>query len=530
MADPAPSGILPARRSGPRWWPLWLLCTAEFAWLLWVWQGPAIQRQEQVLRTGGGLLVGFVLLVVWLLAWSRLRWKVRLGALLVLFGATALPAVLFRVSGVTGDLVPVVTWRWKAASLPTPRPPQSAPAAHGSKTSGVQLPADFAGFPQFLGPNRDGVIPGPPLARDWKAEPPQLLWRLAVGEGYSGFAIAGERAISLEQHGESEVVVCRHVLSGATLWRHEHPSRFENSLGGIGPRTTPTVVGERVFALDAKGTLRALDLSSGRLLWQRDILADAGTKAPEWGLAGSPLVVNDLVVAHPGGTGHSLSAYRTDTGQPAWAAGDSRAGYSSPQLVTLLGQPQIVIFNHDGVASHAPADGKLLWTYPWTNAAQHVTDPRVVAPNRFVVSTGYGAGADLVELSRDAQGVWKTNRLWHSQRLKSKFASLVVREGFLYGLDDGRLTCMDLASGEPRWKGDRIGHGQVLLAGDLLVVTAENGEVILLEATPDAARELGRFAALSGKMWNPPALAPPLLIVRTEKEAACYRLPLAKGK
>jgi outer membrane protein assembly factor BamB len=193
----------------------------------------------------------------------------------------------------------------------------------------------------------------------------------------------------------------------------------------------------------------------------------------------------------------------------------------------LLGEPQILIFNHEGVASHAVADGAVLWTYPWTKAAQHVSDPRVVASNRFVVSSGYGAGADMVELSRDETGGWKTNRVWHSRRLKSKFASLIAHEGHLFGLDDGRLTCLDLATGEPRWKGERVGHGQVLRAGNLLVVTAENGEVLLLEASPAAPRELGRFAALEGKMWNPPALAPPFLIVRTEKEAACYRLPLA---
>jgi len=169
----------------------------------------------------------------------------------------------------------------------------------------------------------------------------------------------------------------------------------------------------------------------------------------------------------------------------------------------------------------------VLWTYPWNPASQHVADPRVIAPDRLVVSTGYGGGADLIQLSREAEGEWKTSRIWHSQRLKSKFASLVLRDAFLYGLDDGRLTCIDLATGEPRWKGERVGHGQVLLAGDLLFVSAENGEVLLMEATPEAARELSRFPAVEGKMWNPPALAPPFLIVRTEKEAACYRLAVA---
>jgi outer membrane protein assembly factor BamB len=348
--------------------------------------------------------------------------------------------------------------------------------------------------------------------------------------GYSGFSIAGPRAISLEQLGDNEVVVCRDLLTGATLWTDADPTRFENSVGGVGPRTTPAVAGERVFVLGATGHLRALDLKTGRKLWQRDTLADAGTKVADWGMSGSPLVVDDLVIVHPGGPGHSLAAYRLETGEPAWAAGDARAGYSSPQLVTLLGEPQFLIFNHEGVASHARADGKVLWTFPFTKAAQHVADPRVVAANRFVVSAGYGAGADLVEIARDGEGRWTTNRLWHTQRLKSKFGSLVLLDGFLYGLDDGRLTCIDLATGEPRWKGERVGHGQVLLRGDHLFVTAENGEVLLQQATPEAARVLTRFPALAGKMWNPPALALPYLLVRTETEAACYQLPLADSE
>ena len=505
-----------SQKKTPRWWPLWLIFVAGALVVALIWLGPASQRQEQVIKTAGVVVVVVLLVLLWLLAFSRLRWRLRLAAAALLIALLLLPFALFRFGGFSGDLVPLVTPRWKSVS-------PSATTAPIDR----QLPREWRGFPQCLGPTRDGIIPGGPLARDWRTHPPELLWRVPVGEGYAGFAMAGALTICLEQDGENELVVCRDLFTGATLWTHADRARFENSLGGIGPRTTPAIVDDRLFALGATGHLRCLELGTGRLIWQRDIVKDAGASRPEWGIAGSPLVVNGLVIVHPGGQGHSLAAYHAATGEPAWAAGDARAGYSSPQFVTLLGDPQIVIFNHDAVAGHALADGRPLWKYPWTHAAQHVSDPRIVAGDQFVVSTGYGAGADRVQLSRDAQGEWKTMRLWHSQRLKSKFASLIFRDGFIYGLDDGRLTCIDLAGGEPRWKGDRVGHGQLLLVGDLLVVTAENGEVRLVEARPDAVNEVGRFAALEGKMWNPPALAPPFLIVRTEHEAACYRLPLA---
>jgi outer membrane protein assembly factor BamB len=502
------------KRRGARWWPLALILVLEVVAFIAIWNGPAIQRQERVMRSGAAILIGVVLVLLWLLFFSRMRWRVRLVGAVGMVGAMAGIASLFRYEGVSGDLVPLFSLKWRAPA-----------AAAVSKAQAGKLPENFAGYPQFLGPTRDGLIPGPMLARDWSARPPELIWRAPVGGGFAGSAIAGARALTLEQDGESESVVCRDLFTGATQWAHKVAARYEDQLGGIGPRTTPTVVGERVLSMGATGLLHCLELATGRVVWQRDILADAGAKRPEWGVACSPLVTNDLVIVTPGGREHSLAAYRLEDGQPAWSAGNVRAGYSSPQLVTLAGVSQFLVFNHEGVAGHAAADGRALWTYPWPPSAQHVSDPRVVAPNRFVVSSGYGAGVDLVELTREGES-WKTSRIWHSIRLKSKFGSLVVREGFLYGLDDGRLTCIDLANGEAKWKGERTGHGQVLLAGDVLLVTAENGDVLLMEASPQAAQELGRFSTLSGKMWNPPALAPPFLIVRTEREAACYRLPL----
>jgi outer membrane protein assembly factor BamB len=511
-----PSMHLEVERRGTRWWPLALILILEVVAFVVIWNGPAIQRQQQVMRSGAAILIGVVFVLLWLLFFSRMRWRRRLVGAVGMVGAMAVLASLFRYEGVSGDLVPLFSLKWRA--------PAGAVVSTAKAQPG-KLPENFAGYPQFLGPTRDGLIPGPVLARNWSAQPPELTWRVPVGEGFAGFAIAGPRALTLEQDGANESVVCRDLFTGATQWAHVYAARYENPVGGTGPRTTPTVVGERVLTMGATGLLHCLELTTGRVVWQRDTLADAGAKCPDWGVACSPLVTNDLVIVTPGGREHSLAAYRLENGQSVWSAGDVRAGYSSPQLVTLAGVPQFLVFNHEGVAGHAAADGRALWTYPWPPSAQHVSDPRVVAPNRFVVSSGYGAGVDLVELTRENES-WKTSRIWHSIRLKSKFGSLVVHEGFLYGLDDGRLTCIDLANGEAKWKGGRIGHGQVLLAGDVLLVTAENGDVLLMEASPEAVSELGRFSTLSGKMWNPPALAPPFLIVRTEREAACYRLPL----
>jgi outer membrane protein assembly factor BamB len=154
--------------------------------------------------------------------------------------------------------------------------------------------------------------------------------------------------------------------------------------------------------------------------------------------------------------------------------------------------------------------------------------PIVIPGDRLLVSSGYGVGSELLQIQKDAVGAFSATRIWKSNRLKAKFTNLIYRDGFMYGLDDGIMVCLDASSGEQKWKEGRYGHGQEILVGDVLVVTAESGEVIMLDPNPQQSRELTRFSALQGKTWNPPTLAGQYLLVRNDKQAACYRLPVAQ--
>jgi outer membrane protein assembly factor BamB len=384
-------------------------------------------------------------------------------------------------------------------------------------------------WPQFLGPHRNSTVEQPELARDWKAQAPQRLWLRSVGPGWSGFAVAGSRAITQEQRGDDETVVCYDLLSGVPLWSHADPVHFQSSLGGEGPRATPTIAGHRVYALGATGILNCLDLETGKLLWSKDVVRDAKAKVNEWGMSSSPLIVDDMVVISAGGRDNrSLDAYRASTGEPVWGAGTDGAGYSSPCLVTLAGVAQILIFNDGGVSAHDPVTGTNLWKYHWPGGNPHVSMPIVLPNDRLLVSSGYGVGSELVQVQRDPGGAFHATRIWKSTRLKAKFTNLVQRDGYIYGLDDGVMTCLDASSGEQKWKDGRYGHGQEILVKDVLLVGAESGEVILLDPNPKEARELARFSALPGKTWNPPALAGEYLVVRNDKAAACYRLPVTQ--
>jgi outer membrane protein assembly factor BamB len=313
-------------------------------------------------------------------------------------------------------------------------------------------------------------------------------------------------------------------------------------MAGIGPRSTPTVAGGVVYAQGATGRLLALDGATGEVLWERDLLAEFGMTAEEeardlpYGRAGSPLIVGDLVVVPAGGPSDgrtvSLAAWDKATGEKVWEGGDEQIGCASPTIATLGGVEQILIVNEASASGHDPVTGRMLWSHPRegrSNANANVSNAVPVPPDRVFLSKGYGLGATLLELSPKPDGTFAVEELWQSNRvMRTKFTNVAIRDGYVYGLSDGILECIDLATGERMWKGGRYKHGQILLVGDLLLVLAESGEMFLVEATPDHKNHvLGSFEAIEGKTWNTFALSGSRLVVRNAREAAVYELPLA---
>jgi outer membrane protein assembly factor BamB len=322
-------------------------------------------------------------------------------------------------------------------------------------------------------------------------------------------------------------VVCYDVLTGATLWVHEDTARYATTIAGEGPRATPTIAGNRVLTQGATGLLNCLDLITGAVIWRRDVVAEGGRELPSWGVAGSPLVVSNRVVVHAGATNErSRVAFDLESGQHVWGAGSGGMDYSSPTRARLAGRDQILIFTGSGVVSHDLGNGRVLWRHSWRGGHPHVTVPIVLPEDRVAISSGYGTGCEVIAVTVAGE-VWTVKPVWKSIRLKSKFANMIFHAGHLYGLDDGILACLNATDGTLQWKDGRYGHGQLILAGDHLLVMAESGDVVLVEPNPVALRELARLSALRGKTWNPPALAGDLLLLRNDQQAACYRMPLA---
>jgi outer membrane protein assembly factor BamB len=296
-------------------------------------------------------------------------------------------------------------------------------------------------------------------------------------------------------------------------------------MGGDGPRATPTWHDGRVYALGAAGEFRCLDAKTGKLIWNRNILSDNQAANLQWGMAASPLIVDDKVIVLPGGSsGKSVVAYNRLTGTPAWKALNDEASYTSPMLVTLAGRRQILVVTANRVLGVAPEDGSLLWEYPWgNNSSINVSQPVMVNGNRFFISAGYGKGAALVEVGGGGKG-FTARAVWENNSMKNKFNSSVLHNGYIYGLDEGILTCLDVMSGERKWKGGRYGYGQVILASGYLIVTTETGEIALVRAAPDQYTEVAKFSALEGKTWNNPAISQGRLLVRNATQMACYNL------
>lgn len=515
------------------------------------------EKTLQALSLMGAVVLALVLLFVWWTLFSRTRWRIRL----IMLGAAAVVGVVFglavRIDGVSGEMFPKIAFRWsETAEERSAALLEEIEESSGDVVSGASSEPPVAGermgplwklqagdWPQFRGPNRDGVARGITIPEDWAPE--KSLWKRPVGLGWSSFAIVGDYAFTQEQRGDFETIVCYAAQTGEPLWVHQNKAKFSEPLGGVGPRATPTFENGLLYALGATGILDCLEARTGSLLWTRNILKDAKAENLEWGMAGSPLIYGDWVIVSPGGSDQSsLVAYDKHSGQRVWGGGSSRASYSSPLIHRVQGEDQILIFNGEGLFAHRPANGAVLWQYKYTNMPKiNVAQPIPLSdanlplswPSlgedggaetaRILLSTGYAKGSVLLDLDLSQKGEWSVKPAWHSRRLKPKFNNLVVKDGYAYGADEGILTCIDLQNGRKKWKDGRYGYGQLLLVENLLLILAESGDIVLVEVNPEEFREVSRIRALKGKSWSHPAVGNGLLLVRNGREACAFPLP-----
>ena len=381
-----------------------------------------------------------------------------------------------------------------------------------------------ADWPQWRGPNQNGISEETGVAESWPEEGPEVLWRLPISGGYSSIAVADGIAYTMTGSEEGEFVVAIDAEKGSELWKTRIGDLFVDEEYGSGPRATPTVDGDRVYALGGTGALACLDAKSGELQWGFNVVEKSEAENAEYGASASPVVVGDkLIVVAGKSDGKSLVCLDKKSGETIWTALDDKAGYATP-LVTSVGDVALLaVFTVEGLVGVGLEDGKEFWRHPWeTTMDQHTATP-VGHDGKVFISTRNSTGSALLELSLDG-GSPKAELVWESRNMKNYLSTCVLLDGHLYGFNATRLTCMDFETGDSKWRESGFNKGSLIAADGRLIILGERGNLALAEATPEEYREISKFQLFDTLTWIVPTLANGRLYVRNEAELVCLDL------
>lgn len=395
-------------------------------------------------------------------------------------------------------------------------------------------------WPQFLGPARNGSSAETGLIAQWPADGAKVAWRAEGGVGMSGVAILNGRAVTLIQRDGEQFVLVLDAATGKSLQAVPVAPEFENPMGA-GPRATPALAGDRAYVYTGEGILAAVDVQQGKVLWTQNVVAELGGKPAEYGMACSPLLVGELVVVTAGAAQGTVAAYEAATGKPAWQAlaggGRDTAGYSSPALLQVGDEEQLVAFEGKAAIGLAPATGKLLWRYPYaTDYDCNIATPISIG-GKVLLSSGENHGSVLLDIVKSGDA-YKATPAWESQGtgsvLRNEWQTSLLHEGHLYGFDNvgsagpvTHLTCIEAATGRRKWQELRFGKGNAILADGKLFATTMNGELVVIKASPDKYEELGRQTVLRTTR-QAPALANGRLYLRDDREIVCVDVRAGK--
>ena len=402
------------------------------------------------------------------------------------------------------------------------------------------------GWPQWLGPTRDGRAPASPLRTDWNLTPPTVLWSLPCGGGHSSFAVVNGRVYTQDYTGGIERVLCLDATSGQQIWAHEYPVNYDGIDRNFanGPRATVSVVGNRIFSIGATGKLLAIDTPAAAggtpvVAWGHDLLAEFDAKLPNWGFARSPFVDGSLVIVQPGGKNGMLAAFDRQTGELRWKGGNDPDGYSSPTIAVTGGVRQVIAIGGSKIVGVRLEDGAQLWGKPWATQFQgNIATPLVIDDYLFV-SSSYSKGCALFRLQSDAGGVRAEQVYFRANRvMQNHHANCVYRDGYLYGYVGGDLKCVNLRKGEvvPDWEArddanKQLAKGNLILADQYLIGLTQTGTLFLADADPKEFRFRGQVpGVLTGsKCWALPVLVDGRVYLRDDTKIVCLDVrPLQK--
>ncbi len=476
--------------------------------------------------------------LVWFLINNSISLKLRLLSLSIPIFGVAIFLRNYEFRGFSGELVP--QFRLRNASPKTLAEVVNDAVDHTPELTTLEKSPSFR---QFLGNDRTGIVSSIELSETWNDDLPRILWKKSIGLGWSGFAIQNGLSVTLEEFEGRDCIVALDWNDGSVRWRTPLERRHYHAMDGGGPSATPTIDGERFFVQSSTGIVCCGELASGKLVWKVDLLEKAGITQKEaegavtWGRSGSPLLDGDLVIVPFGGaSGRSpggLIALDRLTGEERWRGGNAQISYASPSAMTILDEKQIVIVNESTVTGHNPKSGNVLWSHDWpgqSNGGATVSQAVAIDSKHILISKAYGGGSEMLDFSESSPPNFVVKSKWkNTSLLKTKFTSAIYRNGFLFAISDGILECVDADSGKRMWKDSRngrFGHGQLLLVGNHLVVSCEDGRIVVGRASSEAFHEVGEISVLSGITWNTIAIAGNRILIRNSEHAACVVMPV----
>ncbi len=377
-----------------------------------------------------------------------------------------------------------------------------------------------ANWPQWRGPNRDGVSKETGLLKQWPAEGPPLLWKASgAGRGYSSFSVANGRLYTMGLRGDREYVIAFDIANGKEAWATPHGGAFRNDRGD-GPRGTPTIDGDRLYALGGNGDLSAFEVKTGKVIWSKNVLKEFGGSNITWGISESPLVLGNKVLVNAGGRNASIVALNKADGAVLWKSQSDEAGYSSAIPLQVNGGTQVVFFTAQRAVGLDVNDGRLLWEYakPSNNVANVATP--IARANRVFISSDYGTGGGVVEIKPDG----KAQEIYFTKDMRNHHSSSILVGDHLYGFSSAVLTAMKFDTGEIAWRDRSVGKGSLVFADGHLYAFSEGGVVGLIEATPEGYREKGRFKIQQDSLptWAHPVVAGGRLYLRDQDTIYAY--------
>lgn len=367
--------------------------------------------------------------------------------------------------------------------------------------------ASAADWPNYRGPNHDGISQESGWTATWPADGPKVLWKAKVGLGFSSIVVAKGRAYTQGNTRDEDTIFCFDANNGTALWKHTYAAPLDPKYYEGGTSATPTVDGDRVYTVSKRGLIHCLDAADGKVIWATNLMTGLNVKMPTWGFAGSVLIEGDLAILNLGATGTALDK---KTGKVVWTSGPEEAGYSTPVPVDLNGARAVLLALKQDVAAVRVKDGQELWRFKWnTQYDVNAADP-ILSGAKVFVSSGYNHGGGVFDVSAAP-----AKELWNNKNMRNHFATSVLWQGHLYGVDENQLRCVVFDTGEVKWTDKVSGKGSLIFADGKMIVLTERGELLVANPSPESFKPISRAQVIGGKCWSAPTLANGKIYVRT---------------